>query len=65
MLPPTPPDQPDLGRPYQCAVAAPPAISAKLPEITSILDMAVGMFVKKRTKRNTNFSNQTGNINAN
>jgi hypothetical protein len=41
------------------------AISAQLPEITSILDMAVGMFVKKRTKRNTNFSNQTGNINAN
>ena len=33
------------------------AISEKLPEITSILDMAVGMFVKKRTKQNINFSN--------
>lgn len=31
------------------------AISEKLPEITSILDMAVGMFVKKRTKQNINF----------
>jgi len=31
------------------------AISEKLPEITSILDMAVGMFVKKRTKQNINY----------
>jgi hypothetical protein len=39
-------------------------LSTELPELTSILDMALAMFLKKDEIGIARFSLQTGNINA-